>query len=194
MTPRILSAISFLIFIANSSAEVTEDQAQTRIEQTKPLAGAFTKELMSELTSAVKEGGPAHAIGVCKEVSARVEKDFREKNPEILHFRRISLKTRNPLTHTPTAPEREWLLSAEKRHQEGEELAPGLLEGATITTVLMPIVLKIDLCLRCHGDPSTFPNDLEAALAEHYPKDRAVGYKKGDFRGALAVEWSKVKP
>lgn len=194
MAFRTVSLSSMLLFFLSSHSCAVEDQTKSRIDQTKPLARAFMKELMSELTSAVKKGGPAHAIGVCKEVSAEAEKEFKEKNPEILRFRRISLKPRNPLTHTPTEQERDWLSSTEKLHREGENLAPGSIEGSTTTTVLMPIVLRMSLCLRCHGDPSTFPEDLKGALEEHYPKDRAVGYKKGDFRGALAVKWKKPTP
>ncbi len=37
-------------------------------------------------------------------------------------------------------------------------------------------------------------NGRSNAIAVPHPKDRAVGYKKGDFRGVLAVEWSKPTP
>ncbi len=42
------------------------------------------------------------------------------------------------------------------------------------------------LCLKCHGEPSK-DVEFKRALAQRYPLDHAMGYKKGDIRGAVVV-------
>jgi hypothetical protein len=42
-------------------------------------------------------------------------------------------------------------------------------------------------CLACHGDPAAMKPEVAAMLRELFPEDRAVGYKDGDFRGAVSV-------
>jgi hypothetical protein len=44
-------------------------------------------------------------------------------------------------------------------------------------------ILAGGVCLVCHG--ATISDEVEAALAEHYPHDRATGYAEGDVRGAF---------
>lgn len=42
-------------------------------------------------------------------------------------------------------------------------------------------------CLMCHGD--NIAPEIAARLAEHYPGDRATGFKEGDLRGLI---WAEV--
>ncbi|MBW8310775.1 MAG: DUF3365 domain-containing protein [Rhizobium sp.] len=42
-------------------------------------------------------------------------------------------------------------------------------------------------CLMCHGD--NIAPEIAARLAEHYPQDRATGFREGDLRGLI---WSEV--
>ena len=41
------------------------------------------------------------------------------------------------------------------------------------------------LCLNCHGPRDQLKPEVRAAIDEHYPNDRAVGYKEGEIRGAI---------
>lgn len=172
--------------------DAVADESQSPLERSKPLAQEFMKTLMKELGVAISQGGPAGAIEVCKEVSAQVENDFREKHEDILRVRRITLKTRNPELHTPTEEQRKWLEGMEQNWKEKPSPEPDVIESATMTTVLFPIAIQKSLCLMCHGDPETFSSELKESLAVHYPKDKATGYEMGDFRGALTIEWKKA--
>ena len=48
-----------------------------------------------------------------------------------------------------------------------------------------PLVIQA-LCLACHG--TVIAPDVQAAIAEKYPADRAIGYADGDLRGVAWVE------
>lgn len=43
----------------------------------------------------------------------------------------------------------------------------------------------MDLGLSCHGE--SLSTKLEKTLAEHYPNDKATGYKLGDIRGGFSL-------
>jgi cytochrome c len=45
------------------------------------------------------------------------------------------------------------------------------------------------LCLNCHGEPGKQINEATFnAIKAKYPKDKAMGYKEGDFRGLWVVK------
>jgi hypothetical protein len=159
------------------------------IEQSKPIAQEFRDQLMRELQKAISAGGTTGAIEVCKTVSAAMEVDFQRRNPRIQRIRRISLKNRNPETHTPTSAEWQWLKVSEQVARSGAQIPPAVLTEQTGITVLFPILIQSETCLLCHGDTSTFEGGLVEALGQHYPQDQATGYQLGDLRGALAIEW-----
>ena len=42
-------------------------------------------------------------------------------------------------------------------------------------------------CLACHGDPATFKPAVKAVLEKMYPGDKAVDYRRQEYRGVLRV-------
>ena len=161
------------------------------VGQSKKLGKEFVGSLKKQLMAAIKEGGPVKAIEVCKVASPKSEAEFMEKNPEIISFRRISLKTRNAEKHTPTDNEKEWLTTSEEKLKAEGSLKPGMISGSDNVTVLLPIVIKSEKCLTCHGDSANMPDKLKETLKKNYPNDMATGYKMGDLRGALSIVWKK---
>lgn len=51
-----------------------------------------------------------------------------------------------------------------------------------------PLVIQ-PMCLACHG-PELAP-EVQAAVAERYPDDRATGYQVGELRGVI---WAELPP
>lgn len=177
---------AFFIIACNSQTKVEQVDY---ISKSKPIAQSFGQTLKSELNDAISIEGPAGAIEVCKSVSKMMEDDYTEKHPEIIRLRRVSLKTRNPETHTPTEKEREWLIQQEEIVASNQQPQPGVIHGRDEVTVLFPIVIDNPLCLVCHGDIQHMPDDFKETLNRNYPNDNATGYQLGDFRGAIAIEW-----
>ncbi|MDH4127737.1 MAG: DUF3365 domain-containing protein [Spirochaetota bacterium] len=187
--------IGFIIFSCKNKADyakqVEKIVKKDRMVQSKETAKEFMTYLKGELTNAIKKSGPQGAIEVCKTLSPETEKKFKEKDLEIISFRRVSLKPRNVEKHTPTQAEQEWLTKTETDMKKNIKPEPGLIESTDKTTVLLPIVIKDKKCLMCHGDPTNFGDELKAILKKNYPKDQAVNYKMNDLRGALVIEWKK---
>ena len=44
-------------------------------------------------------------------------------------------------------------------------------------------------CLGCHGSGDQIASNVKTMLNERYPEDEALGYKPGDFRGAIRVSF-----
>ncbi len=168
--------------VALEPAPATPDLAPLR-----QAAGDFAEKLRGELIAALKAGGPAGAIGVCKEAAPAIAETVSEARGVVL--RRTSLKTRNPAN----APD-EWELATLKaflaRKAAGEDIArleawrlEG--EGADARLRFMKAIPTAEMCLQCHG--TAIAPEVKAALAESYPQDRATGFSAGDIRGAFSI-------
>jgi hypothetical protein len=62
-----------------------------------------------------------------------------------------------------------------------------VLVGSTRVLRYMKPILVGEMCLSCHGDTATMKPQVVEALKSRYPGDRAIGYSKGDLRGAVSV-------
>lgn len=175
---------------AEVKKEVKEEK-KDRLAQTKGLAKEFMKSMVSQLKAAIKEGGPVKAIGVCKKAAPKAYEEFKGKDSDILSFRRISLKVRNKKDDVPTEKEAAWLKTTEEQVKNGEKAKPGKIEESDKVTVLLPITIQKEACLKCHGDTDKMSKELIETIKANYPEDEATGYKLHDFRGALAVQWKK---
>ena len=51
-----------------------------------------------------------------------------------------------------------------------------------------PVMMK-PMCLACHG--AEVAPEVQAAIAERYPDDRATGYRAGELRGVI---WAELRP
>ena len=147
---------------------------------TKPLsaaADAFQGALQKELQTAMAHGGPVEAVAVCADrapkLRADTERDFG------VHLGRASTRRRNP---SPAAPP--WVTDWLAANPNG---GAGIDDGARL---LRPL-LTGDVCLKCHGDPTTFSPELRNKIDSLYPNDRATGFKAGELRGVL---WASRDP
>jgi hypothetical protein len=165
---------------------------------TQPAAGQLLTRLRAELASALEQGGPASAVTACQlralPVTASVASD---NTPAILAVKRTSLRLRNP-ANSPDPAEKlalarfESLLASSASEPDSKPSALVQVLPASSPDdrdeirVYRPIFVETS-CLRCHGDPATFPADLVETLAARYPKDAATGYSEGDWRGLLRI-------
>lgn len=163
----------------------------TLTAQTKQTVLPVVPKVVAAMQEAVAEKGVAGAIPVCKEQApALIQDKRRETGWEI---RRVSLKTRNAERGTPDLWEARQLADFNIRAANGEK--PDTLEKAEIVSIDGKPVFRYmkalpvgDVCMYCHGPADSLEADLKARLAEHYPKDQATGYAKGQIRGALTVK------
>jgi len=147
--------------------------------------------VVKAMQESVAAKGAAGAISVCKGLAPALIADKRKETG--WDIRRVSLKTRNPQRGTPDLWEARQLADFNARARLGEK--PESLEASEIVDINGKPVLRYmkalpvaDICLKCHGPADMLDADLKAELAKNYPQDRAIGYLKGEIRGALTVK------
>ena len=157
----------------------------------RPAAEKLMSILKQELTSAMRQGGPTHAVDFCSEqalpLTSRVGTSL-----DGLGLKRTTLKPRNP-SNAPDSYELEVLdlFAARPLPSETAYVVQKLEErGGTVYRYYQPLYTA-GLCLVCHGE--TISSALQDVLSKRYPEDQATGYRQGDFRGVIRVEISAVR-
>ena len=156
----------------------------------KTVAG-FMQELISALQREMAAGGPAAAVGVCRELAPSIAGSIsRETGWRVT---RVSAKVRNPLLGMPDAWEQKVLLDFEKRTSKGEDI-----DRMSFSDVVsepdgkffryMKAIAVKQTCLACHGTEEQIAPSVRTILKERYPHDMATGYKVGDLRGAISIK------
>lgn len=152
--------------------------------EARELAARFTTQLKAELTTAIAEGGPVLAISVCKDSAPRIAAELSHASGATVS--RTSLRLRNP-SNAPEPWQEAVLRQFESATASNEQGPFEYLEQAGDSRRYMKSIPTGGVCLACHG--SELSPAVEAALAEHYPTDRARGYQAGDIRGAISIVW-----
>jgi hypothetical protein len=182
----ILTALLALFAAPAAADDIIKYQQDSRA-----IVGPFMQQLMAENQKAMKEGGPAPAIKVCKDIAPRMAGDLSRQHG--LRLTRVSLKVRNPLLGTADEWEQRTLQQFEARLAKGEK--PETLEAAEIVSepngkyfrYMKGIVLQPG-CVACHGAGEVLDDTVKARLAEDYPHDQAIGYVPGQVRGGVSVK------
>jgi hypothetical protein len=148
---------------------------------------ALGSELKSALQGSMKANGVIETISVCNikapEISNRISQDNN------MSVGRTSLKYRNP-KNKPDEWEKTVLDQFEQRKANGETI--DMLEFSELTELdgkkvfrYMKAIPTDDVCLSCHGDNVAQP--FVSKINSLYTDDKAIGFKKGDIRGAFTV-------
>jgi len=179
----VLAAVALLA--ASCVADDDPGRAE-RLTESRELTGRFAAMLQGELKEAFGNGGPALAIGVCKERAPLIATELsRLAGAKV---RRTSLRYRNP-ANAPEPWETEVLFEFDERAARGDAAQPleYLVEHDDGTVRYMAAIETRGVCLACHG--SALASGVEDILAKDYPYDRARNYVAGDIRGAFSVPW-----
>ncbi|HEY9149460.1 MAG TPA: DUF3365 domain-containing protein, partial [Gammaproteobacteria bacterium] len=174
---------------------ISAAQAGDDVEQRKQAAVAATKGLVQQLGGALKKemeaGGPAQAIGVCRDLAPKIAGDLsREHGWQVT---RVGTRVRNPLLGIPDAWEQQVLQDFQVRAAAGEAVADMSFSAVVeepdgrYFRFLKAIPVQA-VCLNCHGPVEKIPTAVQEQLASHYPMDRAVGYGEGELRGAVSIK------
>jgi hypothetical protein len=190
-----LLLIAFIIYSCGKSDEKQVNQTDASVKQAYlkkggEIAQLTQAELLKNVTQAMKEGGPEYAIAFCN-LKALALKDSlsRLHNCEI---KRIAAKYRNPADKPQSDGEVKQLSSYQTAHQDSESIGPEVYLFEDRIEYYKPIMVTMEACLRCHGDPE---KDIADATLEEintrYPDDRATGFTLNDFRGAWKITFGK---
>ena len=145
------------------------------------------EQLVGELKTAMKAGGPEKAIGVCNTKAPEIANKINAEGK--VKVSRVSLKNRNP-DNAPNAWQQAVLVKFESRKAAGEDVKTmdysEIVENEFRYMKAIPTNM---VCLKCHG--SEIDPKVAAKLDKLYPEDKARGYKQGDIRGAFYVTMPK---
>ena len=134
------------------------------------------KNLGKELKGSMKKSGPEGALKHCHLKAQTITQALRAD----LVIGRSSEKMRNPI-NAPKA----WMNKAFEHFNKTNSKKPLSYKVEGKNAYFRPIYVK-GICLKCHGDK--FSKNLSDKISKLYPKDKATGYKAGDFRGLFWVK------
>jgi hypothetical protein len=146
---------------------------------------ALRDRLFARLNALLVEGGPVHAIQVCRSDAPAIAKEIREAHG--VQIGRTSHRLRNA-ANAPPGWARAYVEAAAGRKADDVKLAVFDLGGRV--GVLRPLAV-MPACTRCHGPVEGIDGDVRAELARAYPADRATQFVPGDLRGFVWVEVPK---
>lgn len=177
---NILSLIAILALPARAQDEhILEAQAQ------KAIADTFST-MSGSLMKALGEGGVEQAVPFChenvKELAANLQKEHG------VRVQRVTHKPRNPANQASES-ELKMIESIQEELAKGEAPKPVLTRNEKGTRVYYaPILIPMETCLKCHGQPETDIAPADVALIHTlYPQDQATGFKVGDLRGLWKI-------
>lgn len=180
--PGFLMLMTFLGTLLAAPYSVAREEPL--LETSRALAQRFAMELQTELKSALAQGGPVHAINVCREEAPRIaSKLSRETGAKVA---RTSLQTRNAI-NAPEPWQVEVLTSYFKPEVQATDKRVEFYAESSDDVRYMQAIRTGGLCLTCHGQVPE--GDLARQLDIDYPYDQARGYEFGSLRGAFSITW-----
>lgn len=186
---RLVLALPLLLLAGCATTPNAEKQAALT-DAARQTAAGLLQTLGGELKTSMTAGGPAAAIGVCKEKAPKIAAEAAQKTG--FAIKRASPKNRNPKA-VPDAWEAAALASLEQRLAAGEK--PETLDMSAVVDTPDGKLFRYAkalptqaVCLNCHGDPEKLSPEVKAKLATEYPDDKAVGYSAGMLRGIISMK------
>ena len=181
---RIVLAIMLLASASLLSATTNKEIKQEAKSAIMKMGGA----LKSHMKQNMKAGGPTQAAGFCLDEASGIAKKVNASYPKGVSVKRVSLKYRNP-ADKPTADEAKVLEQIQSDVNAQKKVPKMIVKELSKNSykVYKPIFINKGVCLTCHGDAQTRDPEAYKLIKAKYPNDKAVGYKKGDFRGAFVV-------
>ena len=177
------------LLLAGCAIGPSGDKLSMLHDEARNTASDLIQTLGGELKAAMAAGGPAGAIGICKERAPKIAAEAARRTG--MQIRRVSPNNRNPKA-VPDAWETEALAALEKRRAAGEK--PETLDMSSVVDTpngkefrYAKALVTQPFCQSCHGPEDELSAEVKARLAREYPDDKAVGYSPGMIRGVLSI-------
>lgn len=186
------SVVAALLFSACSSNEPMKKENMGKqhneikmeaMKAIKVVGGSLQKTLKQK----AKEGGLVGAAKFCAINATDLSKEVSKTLPKGVKVRRITDKPRNP-NNEANAEQLAVFDEIKAKMKNGEDVKMLVKQKSeNHYQVYKPIMMK-GKCLNCHGTDSVRKKKAYDIISKEFPNDKAVNYKKGDFRGAFIVD------
>lgn len=197
-----LFVVLFLFFDCGSTenskeekkdAEADKEEVQEKegkedlVEKGRSIQKATFRALAGTLKEQLKKDGLEGALEYCS-MNALAITDSLSRAHNV-RIKRVTDRPRNPYNALSDAEE-PIFNEFQKTIQKGKKPEPLVERTDSANIFFSPIVIKKDLCLKCHGKKGEdiSPEHYER-IRELYPDGKAVGYEKGDLRGLWRIEF-----
>ncbi len=181
---KIIVTILF-IFLLQAQGD---QKVQRAIEFARKISGDVVDSVKATLFKELGKGGYLNAISACSNLAQDIIKAYQSKYG--VYVRRVSEKYRNKLDK-PDDYELIILRKLDELNKVGnlpqEYYEVVSEEGKKYLRYFKPLIVQ-PMCLNCHGTDDFLNKEVKNFLKEKYPEDKAIGYKAGDFRGAVSVK------
>ena len=152
------------------------------VKAIKMLGGELKKNIKAKFKED-KSGLTAAKFCATKAVEISVE--VSKKFPKGVTVRRVANKYRNE-ANKPDSIDTKVLEEFQKELDNKTFVKkPKLVDANGTKRVYVPILVG-KACIKCHGQ--NINPKIASVIKEHYPNDKAIGFKEGDLRGAMVAE------
>jgi hypothetical protein len=178
----IKSLIISLLFLNISFAEVDTFEIEA-----KALASDLKMSLMKNLSEKIAKDGPVEAVPFCHANVKSIAKGAAKDRIAKYEFGRTSHRIRN-IENAPKTWAEKYLKEFEGK-KKGEVSKTFIIHQLDNSkrVYIEPLYVEAK-CLLCHGE--NVAKNINDKIQELYPKDKAIGFKLGEFRGFI---WVKEK-
>lgn len=183
---KFLLLSAFLFQAGQGQIASADEQVSHNLSEAQKLAREFNARLQGKLHLAMADGGPLHAIDVCRTHAPGIAERLMEQH---ITVKRTSLGLRNPV-NAPDEWEKSILAFFEQEQAAGADVADlehyALFRKETGDEFRYTRAIPTgDVCLICHGE--NIAPEIAEAIAALYPEDQATGYKAGQVRGMVSI-------
>ncbi|HTO35087.1 MAG TPA: DUF3365 domain-containing protein [Flavobacterium sp.] len=181
---KALLYVPFLLFLVGctNSKELSVSEKEDYLTLGDSISNNAQMVLLSNVGKQIQENGVVEAVGFCNEKAIFLTDSLSNKNIKI---QRLSDKNRNPVNALKSEIDKKAWNELQK-NPDNKQLV--LQENNTVY-YYKSISIGMPTCLMCHGNKQT---DISSETLEiinlKYPKDQAIGYKMGDFRGMWKIQ------
>jgi hypothetical protein len=182
----LLLAVTALVSLPGCEQQ-PDQELEAFAKEGRDVAATYGRALVSELQTAMANGGPVAGIAVCYEAAPAIANAVGTDRG--LDVGRTSLRVRNP-ANAPDQWERVVLTRFDEAADAGRDAASlehvELVEaGGRRALRYMKAIPTAPLCLTCHG--TDIDADVLAIIDDYYPDDQARNFAVGDIRGAFTI-------
>jgi hypothetical protein len=163
------------------------------LQKGRDVAAAGFAVLSQNLMAAMTKGGVPEALKFCHANALPLTEGVSKTHDATVQ--RVSLKARNP-GNRATGRDAVILNEFSRILESGQPATPRIERDAQGRAVFFaPILIAMDTCLKCHGEPGKDIADADLALIRSlYPEDAATGFKTGQLRGMWKITFNPPPP
>jgi hypothetical protein len=192
---QICILILFLVFESGFSQTILLQPSEEEIQKTTAVGNVVAKKLLSnlqaELLKEMRKGNPVDAIKLCNVKALPLTHSLLTSEQNIVSIKRTTEKYRNELNR-PDSIEQKAIEYFKANWENDPDVFVQKFENSEGTFTRYYRAMKVKgLCLKCHGTDKKMNPEIKSELDKLYPKDKARGYKVGDFRGAISITFAQ---